>query len=195
MVHYIQANDPNSVNKMMILRPCIWQGRFKSKHIEHSSPRTIPHLFLEQHEQIAYIINHKSPSEAACMKNIGIVNSHELALTLRNIQLLVLSFQTSSSSKLQIPFAKPAAYEMLMFMLLRQDRNNARIIQKSIIQPKEGRTNLFLEICVISYVTELFYLGCANLLIFAGNIIIFLLIFLLRTQNKGISHIRITHQG
>ena len=169
MVHYIQANYPNSVNKMMIFRPCKWQGRYKSKHTEHLSPRTIPHLFLEQHEQIAYTINHKSPSEAACVKNIGIVNSHELALTLRNIQLLVLSFQTSSSSKLQIPFPKPAAYEMLMFMLLRQDRNHARIIQK-----KEGRTNLFLEICVISYVTELFYLGCTNLLIFAGNIIIFL---------------------
>ena len=46
--------------------------------------------------------------------------------------------------------------------------------RKSSILPKEGRTNLFLEICVISYVTELFYLGCTNLLIFAGNIIIFL---------------------
>ena len=138
MVLYIQANYPNSVNKMMIFRPCIWQGRYKSKHIEHSSPRTIPHLFLEQHEQIAYTINHKSPSEATCVKNIGIVNSHELAITLRNIQLLVLSFQTSSSSKLQIPFAKPAAYEMLMFMLLRQDRNNARIIQKKLNSAKGG---------------------------------------------------------
>lgn len=45
----------------------------------------IPHWSRELHEQIAYTINYKSLSEEQYVKNIGIVNSHELALTLRNI--------------------------------------------------------------------------------------------------------------
>lgn len=63
------------------------------------------------------------------VKNIGMVNSIEWAFTLRNILLLGLSFRTSRNSKQQIPFAEPAAYEMLMLMSPKENATKEREVQ------------------------------------------------------------------